>query len=46
MIEPCPQYRGADWNRNEKIDPDLSGGTYGLYHRMFPGRSKQMISGR
>jgi hypothetical protein len=44
MMEPYPEYWGADWDRSDDMYVDFNGGGYYLYDRRFPGRAGVAIS--
>ena len=44
MMDPYPDYWGADWNRSDDMYVDFNGGGYYLYDRRFPGRPGVALS--
>jgi hypothetical protein len=44
MMEPYPEYWGADWYRDDDMYVDYNGGGYYLYNRRFPGRPGVSLS--
>ena len=44
MMDPYPEYWGADWYRNDDMYVDYNDGGYYLYDRRFPSRPGLAIS--